>query len=437
MRQTRKTDDLRRLGLWQAVLVLSVLATSCNSTGSAARPQAATRVPVSVITAQPEDVPIYTEFAAQTFARDLIEVRARVDGFIEKRSFDIGSDVKAGDVLYELDRQPYEAAVEKARGDLEQSEANVEFARRQVGLAQAQANLAQAEANQLKTQQDVNRLQPLVKEDAAAQQDLDNAVASLKANQANVEANKANVEQARLSTKAQIDTAQGQLASAKALLKTAELNLKYATIIAPVSGRIGDASVAVGGLVTTTSARPLTTIVPLDPIWVRFKVSESFHLDFQARSDRDEELRQPLELILANNSVHPQRGRYVSSLNEVDPKTGTLEVQAMFPNPTHIVLPGQFGRVRVILNQKRNAILVPQRAVLELQGAQSVYTVDAASKVLARSVVTGDRVGERWIIEQGLKPGDRVIVEGVQKIRPGSDVAPDPYVPAAAAQTGR
>ena len=185
---------------------------------------------------------------------------------------------KPGDVLYVLDLRPYEADVAKAQGDVAQSEANAEFARRAGALLQAEADLAQAEANELKAQQDVDRLTPLVKADAASQQDLDAAVAQLKANQANVAARKANVEQTGLSTRIQVAVSAAQVQSNQALLSTAQLNLEYATIIAPIGGRIGDSLIQVGGLVTKNSAQPLTTLAPLDPIWVRFKVSESDYL---------------------------------------------------------------------------------------------------------------------------------------------------------------
>ena len=205
------------------------------------------------------------------------------------------------------------------------------------------------------------------------------------------------------------------------------MNLEYATIRAPISGRIGDSLVQVGGLVTRTSAQPLTTIVPLDQIWVRFQVSEAEYL--QGRQDRKQMHEQSLQLILADSTVHPHPGRIENTVNQVDPKTGTLEIQATFPNPQHTVLPGQFGRVRIRVNDRHNAILVPQKAVQELQGLQSVLTVGGDNKVLARSIVTSDRIGERWIVEQGLKPGDRVIVEGVQKAQPGMVVNPQPYQP--------
>jgi len=411
------------------LIALSMFAVACSSTSANQNPSAPPPPNVAVITVSTEDVPIFNEYAAQTYSRDLVEVRGRVDGYIEKRLFQVGSDVKAGQLLYTLDVRPYEAEVARAKGELAQSEANLEFAKRQVGLAQAEADLAQAQANFVKANQDVNRLRPLVKEEAAPQQDLDNAIAAAEANQANVNAKKANVEQNRLSTRAQIDTAQAQVESRRATLRTADLNLEYATIRAPISGRIGDSLIQVGGLVSHNSPQPLTTIVPLDPIWVRFKVSESEYLQYQRRDDRDQARLLPLQLVLADGSIHPYPGHIENTVNQVDPKTGTLELQAAFGNPQRNVLPGQFGRIRLRINERKNVLLVPQKAVQELQGLQSIMAVGPDNKVLARSVVTGERVGERWIIQQGLKPGDRVIVEGLQKARPGAVVTPLPYKP--------
>jgi membrane fusion protein (multidrug efflux system) len=410
------------------MISLAALTQAC---GDSTTSNAASYAPplVTFTTVRPESVPIYSEWAAQTFARDMVEVRGRVDGYIEKRLFQVGSDVKAGQPLYILDLRPYQADVQKARGDLAEGQANLEFARQQVALVQAEADLAQAEANLLKARQDVARLEPLVKEDAAAQQDLDNAKAALKANEANVNAKKANVQQNRLSTRSQIDSTQAQVEANSALVRTAELNLEYATIRAPISGRIGDSLIQVGGLVTRNSSQPLTTIVPLDTIWVRFQVSEAEHIAYQRRQDQEQVRTQPLQLILADGTVHTHPGRIENAVNQVDPKTGTLEIQATFPNPDHSILPGQFGRIRIRINDRQNVILVPQKAVQDLQGMQSVFTVGDDNKVLARSIVTSDRIGERWIVEQGLKAGDRVIVEGVQKARPGSVVNPQPYKP--------
>jgi len=421
------TNTLKKLMLLGSISMLAILLIACGNqtTAAVSAPPPPT---VAVIDTRVEDVPIYSEYAAQTFARDMVEVRGRVDGYVDKRLFQVGSNVRAGDVLYILDTRPYEAEVAKARADVAQSDANLDFARRQVALAQAQADLAQAEANLLKAKQDVERLQPLVKQDAAPKQDLDNALAALQAAQANVNARKANVEQVHLSTHTQVGSAQAQLEANRALLRTAQLNLEYATVRAPISGRIGDSLIQVGGLVSRNAAQPLTTIVPLDPIWVRFKVSETEREMYQ----RGEARSLPLQLILGDNQVHPYEGKFQNTVNQVDSKTGTLEVQVTFPNPKHTLLPGQFGRVRLRSSERKNVILVPQKAVQELQGLQSVLTVGPDSKVMMRSVVTGDRVGELWVIEQGLKPGDKVIVEGLQKVQPGAPVTPKPYQPAQA-----
>ncbi|MEO8026559.1 MAG: efflux RND transporter periplasmic adaptor subunit [Bryobacteraceae bacterium] len=413
-----------------AVLFAAAALAGCGGSVDASKGPAGPPPPaVSVVEVQPEDIPIYNEYAAQTYARDLVEVRGRVDGYIEKRLFQVGADVKAGQPLYVLDLRPYQAEVAKAKGELEQAEASLDFARKQVALAQAEADLAQAEANLLKAKQDVDRLRPLVKADAASQQDLDNSLAAFQANQANVNAKKANVEQTRLSTKSQIATGIGLVESRKASLRTAELNLEYGTITAPISGRIGDSLLQVGGLVSRNSAQPLTTIVPLDPIWVRFKVSESAHLIFERRTDKLQVRQRPLELILSDGSIHPYPGHIENLTNQIDPKTGTLEVQGTFPNPQRILLPGQFGRIRIKYDDKKDVIAISQRAITDLQGLQSVFTVGPDNKVQPRFVVTGDRVGDRVIVQQGLKPGDRVIVEGVQKARPGAVVNPKPWVP--------
>ncbi len=400
--------------------------TGCGKSGPVVSAAAPPPQPVSFVQLEPQTVPIYADYAAQTFARDAVEIRGQVDGYIRKRLFQTGADVKAGDVLYVLDLRPYEADVAKAQGDVAQSEANAEYARKQVSLLQAQADLAQAEANQLKAQQDVERLTPLVKADAAAQQDLDAAVAQLNANKANVNARKAAVEQARLSTVNQVAVAAAQVKANQALLSTARLNLEYATITAPIAGRVGDSLIPVGGLVTKNSASPLTTLTPLDPIWVRFKVSEADYLGFIKHSGPDDLRHSSLELLLADNSNYPLTGHFQNASNQVDAKTGTLELQATFPNPKHELLPGQFGRVRVRVRERRDVLLVPQRAVTELQGAQSVLTVGAGNKVEARSVVLGDRSEGRWVVEQGLKAGDRVIIDGLMTLRPGAPVSPQP-----------
>src|SRR5579871_6557196 len=245
-----------------AVCVLMAGCSSPAQSNNAGQPPA---TPVMVTEVRQSDVPIVSEYPAETYARNSVEVRGRVDGYIDKWLFRPGQQVSAGDVLYVLDTRPYEAAVAQAQGNLAQSEADLEFARKQVALLQAQANLAVSEANLVKAQQDYDRLTPLVKEEAAAKQELDAAVAALRAGEANVRASRANVDQTRLSTQTQIASTEGKVEANRGALRTATLNLDYATIRSPINGLIGDTLLPVGGLVTANAQQPLTTIVPLDP----------------------------------------------------------------------------------------------------------------------------------------------------------------------------
>jgi membrane fusion protein (multidrug efflux system) len=417
------------------LVALGALAVTCGCQSAAQSQRPAQPPPPIVVVTQvePSDVPVMSDYPAQTYARNTVDVRGRVDGYIDKWLFHPGQEVHSGDVLYVLDVRPYEAAVEQAKGNVAQSEADLEFARKQVALLQAEANLAVAQANLLKAQQDYERLEPLVKDDAAAQQELDTAVAALHAGEANVRAGQANVDQTRLSTQTQISSTAGKVDAQRGALRTATLNLEYGTIRAPISGLIGDTLVPVGGLVNPNAQQPLTTIVPLDPIWVRFKVTESQYLSFKKNPML---LKSALTMILADNTEFPQKGRIENTLNQVDPKTGTLELQASFPNPQHTLLPGQFGKVRVETELRHNAILVPQRAIQQLQSQETVLAVGPQNVVELRPIVTAERVGENWIVQQGLKPGDRVIVEGQLKVRPGARVTPTPYRPPGAQSPG-
>lgn len=392
---------------------------------------------VEVVQVSPSDADIYAEYPAQTFARNLVDVRGRVDGYIEKWLFRPGQEVKAGQPLYILDLRPYQAQVAQARGTLQQTQADLTFAQRQVSLLQAQANLAAAQAQLVRARQDYERFKPLVEQDAAARQDLDAATAALRAAEETVRANEANVEQTKLSTQTQIQSTQGKVEAQQGALQTATLNVEYGTIRAPISGLVGDTQVPVGGLVTANSQQPLTTIVPLDPIFVRFKVSEAQYLAYLQRKGKLTQEGPPLELILANEEQFPQRGRITNALNQVDPRTGTLELQAQFANPQHALLPGQFGRVRYVSERRQGVLLVPQRAVQQNQNLQSVFTVGAGNKIEARAIKIGARVGDDWIIEQGLRPGDRVVVEGLLTTRPGAVVHPVPYQAKPAARSER
>ncbi len=393
--------------------------------GTKAAPVAPPPPLVQVTDVTQSSADIYVEYPAQTYSRDMVEVRGRVEGYIEKWLFHPGQQVKAGDKLYLLDVRPFRAQVTQAEGNLRESEANLDFAKRQVSLRQAEANLAVAQSNLTKAQQDYDRLKPLVAQDAAAKQDLDTATAALSAAQASVRANQATVDQTRIATDTQIQSTGGKVAAQRGALETAQLNLDYATITAPISGIIGDTTVPVGGLVTPTAAQALTSIVPFDPIWVRFQVSESQWLELKGNPAHGSPA---LELILADNSRFPYTGKITNTLNQVDPRTGTMEVQAEFPNPKAQLLPGQFAKVRYVGEHRANAILIPQRAVQQNQSLQTVYTVGTDNVIAARAVKTGARIGEKWIVEDGLKPGDRVVVEGLLSARPGASVRPEPWV---------
>src|SRR5215471_15769400 len=411
----------QRLVLFSIPAVLILAGCSSKAQPQAQQPAAPM---VAVQEATPSNADIYTEYPAQTYARNMVDVRGRVEGYIEKWLFRPGQEVQAGQPLYVLDLRPLQAQVQQAQGNVKQSEADLDFARRQVSLRQAEANLAAAQSNLVKAQQDYDRLKPLVEQDAAAKQDLDAATAALRSAEAAVRANQATVDQTRLSTETQVNATEGKVHAQRGALETAELNLQYGTIKAPISGLIGDTLVPVGGLVTPNASQPLTTIVPLDPIWVRFKVSEAQYLALKGGPARQ---APALELLLADGSRFPHTGKIANTLNQVDPRTGTLEVQAEFPNPQHRLLPGQFGRVRYVAERRTGVILIPQRAVQQNQNLQSVFTLGPGNVVQVRGVKTGPRVGENWLIEQGLNPGARVIVEGSLAARPGITVSPVPY----------
>jgi len=411
-----------------AGLILIASAFLLESCTSAPAQTAAAPAPIVEITeVQTSDVPIVSEYAAQTYARNTVEVRGRVAGYIEKWLFRPGQEVTAGQPLYVLDLRPFEAAVQSAEGSWKQSEADLEFARKQVSYLQAQANLAAANANLLKAQQDYDRLKPMVEADAAPKQDLETAAAILAANQAAVRAAQAAMDQARIQTDTQIGSNEGKVQSLRGQLETTRLNLEYGTIRAPISGLIGDTQVPVGGIVNPASPIPLTTIVPLDPIWVRFKIGETQYLNFAKFGKLDPARTPPIQLVLADNSVYPAKGRIENALNQLDARTGTLEVQAAFPNPKHSLLPGQFGRIRFETDMQRNVITVPQRAIIQVQNTQSVYTVSSDNKIQVRAVTTGDRTENAWIVKQGLKAGDRVVVEGQLRVQPGALVRTRPY----------
>ncbi len=331
------------------------------------------------------------------------QIRPQVTGYLVRQTYTDGAFVKKDQLLFEIDPRTFQAVMDQAKGQ----------------LANAEGLVATAQANQVKAQNDVNRYTPLAKEQAIPQQDLDNAI------------------QANLAAKAQVDAAKAQVAAAKAQVASAQLNIGFTKVVSLIDGIAGIAQAQIGDLVTPSAL--LTTVSTVDPIKVYFPVSEREYLDYvKANPDAvkraAQESKLPLQLILADGSVYPHPGHVSFADRQVDVKTGTLRIQGLFPNPGNVLRPGQYGRVRAITTTRKGALVVPQKAVSELQGNYQVAVVGSDNKVQIRPVKVGERIGTDWIIEQGLKPGERVVAEGVQKVRGGMTVNPKPLTTTAEAQ---
>ncbi len=421
---------------------------------------APTPLSVAVIPVEQKDVPIYSEWIGTLDGMVNADIRAQVAGYLLRQDYKEGSLVKKGQLLFEIDPRPFEAALGQANGDLAKAQgqlgqvesqlaqAEAQLAQANSQLLQAQAQLAQAEANQRKAQLDVDKYLPLAAQRAVTQQDLDNAVQANVVAKAQIEAGKAGVETAKAQVKAAnagIGTAKAAIASAKAqvessqaAVRTAQLNLGFTKIIAPIDGIAGIAQAQVGNLVNPTSG-VLTTVSTVDPIKVGFTLNEREYLNFTKRSvinarqgSSIEQLE--LELVLSDDTTYPEKGRFYLADRQVDPKTGAIRLAGVFPNPGNVLRPGQYGKVRAITSTTQGALVVPQRAVTELQGSFQVAVVDGNNKIAIRSVKVGDRTGPDRIIEDGLKPGERIVVEGTQKVRPGMTVNPVPFAKSTTAQ---
>jgi len=336
-----------------------------------------------------KDVPIYMELVGQTKGSQDVEIRARVEGYLDRVAFTEGSFVHHGALLYQIDPLPLQAA-----------------------LANAKAQLATAEARLQKTNTDVNRLTPLAKQQAVSQQELDNALSAQ-------------------------DAARAQVDAQKAAADKATLDLGYTRITSPLDGLVGTTEVKAGNLVGRGESTLLTTVSQTSPILFRAGISEAEYLRLAkeiVEKGRRTGPQAEIELILADGTVHPHKGRVDAIERAVDPTTGTLAVQFTFPNPDRVVRPGQYGRARFVVETKPGALLVPQRAVVELQNLYSLAVVGAGNKVEFRNVKVGPRVDSLWLIEEGLKPGEKVVVEGLQKVRDGAVVSPKAAAAAPAAK---
>jgi len=361
-------------------LLLLIFVAACGDKEQG--PTAGAEPVVQVTAVARRNIPQYVEYVGQTEAPVSVEIRARVEGFVQEVTFLEGSNVKEGDPLFVIDAKPYEEKLARAKGQL-----------------------AEAQAGYLRAKSDVERYRPLAKMQAIPQRDFDNAVA---------------LEQA---AKAKVDAAQADVHSA-------EIDVSYTKIFSPVSGRIGATAARVGSLVGKGEPTLLATISNTDRMWVSFGISEVEYLNFQKRRlERPEEKKDfKIELLLADGSVHPHLGKVNFADRTIDPKTGTLRVRVEFPNPDNVLRPGQFGRVRVLLGEQADVLVVPASAVQEIQGTYSVFVVGPDHKAVFRPIKPGLRFGHLWSVEEGLQVGEMVVTEGLQKVKDGM-VVKDQAVP--------
>jgi RND family efflux transporter MFP subunit len=405
------------------IVGLLVITAGCSrETSGATAPQL---LEVQVVEVQQKDVPLYQEWIGTLDGLVNADIKAEVSGYLVEQAYQEGSYVSKGQLLFQIDPRPFQSALDQAQGQLAQAQGQLEQAHAQ--LAQAEAQVAIADANQRRTQLDVERYTPLAQQQAITQQDLDNATQNNLAAKAQVQAARAQVETA----KAQITGAEAAVRSAKAAVETAQINLGFTRVTSPIDGLPGIAQLQVGALVNPASGA-ITTVSTVDPIKVYFTASEQEYLDFTRRfptaERRQADLRQrDLELILADGVTYPHPGKFYFADRQVDVRTGAIRIAALFPNPGNSLRPGGYGRVRASLNTERGALLVPQTAVMDLQGTRQIAVVDGSDKVSIRAVKVGETVGTQWIVSEGLKPGERVVVEGLQKVRQGMQVNPRPF----------
>jgi len=354
---------------------------------------------VEVINVLQKDVPIYKQWVGVLDGNVNAVIKPQVTGYLTKQNYHEGDLVKKGQVLFEIDPRTFQAALDQAQG----------------ALAQAKGDLARQEASYATAKAELARVRPLAQKNAVSQKDLDDAIGR------------------ELATKAAVESANAAIASAKANVDKAKLELSFTKITSPVDGVAGIAKTQLGNLVGPSSLVELTTVSELNPIKAFINVSEQEYLSFAA-TRKGQAGSIPLELVLADGSVYPEKGRFSLADRQVDPATGTLKVGSLFANPGNKLRPGGYGQVRAIMTVKKGALLVPQRAVTDMQGKYLVAVVGADNKVAIRPVKVAERIGSDWIIEDGLKAGEKVIVEGTQKVKPDMTVNPQPFDPDAAAK---
>ena len=360
------------------MVTISLLVGGCQKGEKAKAVQTPT---VEVATVVQKDVPIYNEWVGALDGSINAVIRPQVTGYLISQNYREGEQVKKGRVLFEIDPRSFQAALNQAKAQLSQQKARHDTAK---------ANLA--------------RIRPLAEKNAVSQKDLDDAVGT------------------ELSARASVEAAQ-------AAVDDAQLNLSFTKIVSPVEGIAGIAKTQLGNLVSPNMQEELTSVSTVDPIKVYINISEQEYLETVASGNQADQM--PLQLILANGSVYPHEGRFALVDRQVDPTTGTLKVGALFPNKESLLRPGQYGRIRAMMQVKKGALLIPQRAITEMQGKYLVAVVGTDNKVDVRPVQVAERIGSDWLIEKGLQPGEQVVAEGTQKVRPGMTVIPKPFSPAA------
>jgi RND family efflux transporter MFP subunit len=409
----------KRLQIWTALVFAAALVTAgCTRTTSAAGSPQLPQVEVAPV--KQTDVPIYHEWIGTLDGLVNAAIKAEVTGYLLSQDYKEGSFVRKGQLLFQIDPRPFDAALAQAQGQLAQAKGQLAQAKAQ--LTQAQAQLAQSVANQERTQLDVDKYTPLEKQHAVTRQELDNAVKNNLAANAQVDASKAAVGTAQ----AQIEAASAAVESAQAAVEAATVNTGFTRLTSPIDGIAGLAQVQVGNLVNPSSG-VITTVSTLDPIKANFTVGEQEYLSL-TRGGMNDLAKLQLELILADGSNYPQKGTFFFVDRQVDQNTGAIQLTGLFPNPGNRLRPGQYGKVRAAVGTSSGALLIPQRAVTELQGAHQVAVLDDKNTVSIQQVKVGDQVGTMWVVSEGLKPGQRVIAEGAQNVRPGMQVSPRAFV---------
>jgi membrane fusion protein (multidrug efflux system) len=408
-------------------IALLLLAVGCERGDAKAAKQAPAGPTQTVVVVEvpQRTVSVGADFVARTEGVPTVEIRARVSGVLEQVRFREGSGVKQGQILFVIQQDEYKAALQSAKAQLAKAEADLLRAKDASIVDRARASLDQAKADLGKDRADVARYRPLVEQQAIPKQDLDTALSREQASAAGVTAAEAALKDSILVQRTQIQLSEAAVESGKAAVTQADLNLKYTTIESPINGIISKLNVDTGNLVGKGEPTLLATVSAIDPIFADFAITESDYLRLVkripglGRGEVPRDRAPSLELILSDGSTFPQKGRPVFVDRAIDQKTGTIQVRAEFPNPQHVLRPGQFGRVRAITEEVPDAILVPQVAVQDLQGAKTVMVVGDDSKVAMRTLTLRQPYQDFYIVGAGLKPGERVIIEGIQKVRPG------------------